>query len=370
MDLGVGAGATGSPRSRTTALRSALVAVLAAAWLAIPALPARAATVTCSNNSTTFTVSVPTFDSGEGGADTWPYLTFTAPSGNLTLSIANYISADITGCPTAASPFSLGTRNIVVDGTTGQNYANVVDAQLLTGRTMTFNFGQSGATEQGDVIILSGSSGNDTMNFSSTVVRDTPASELRIQGMGGGDLITGTSGPDVINGGPGGDTMDGAGGADTLSYIGATGGVTATLNGAGTAGEASGDTSSNFEDLFGSAYRDFLYGTSGVDVIHGGNGDDAIYGKRGNDSLYGDSGIDFLSGGGGNDTLYGGTGDDTLDGGGGADTLYGEGDMDTLLYGGGVDTLDGGTEADSCEGYAGSTSGTGKYGRVSYAACE
>jgi Ca2+-binding RTX toxin-like protein len=74
------------------------------------------------------------------------------------------------------------------------------------------------------------------------------------------------------------------------------------MTGAGSGGEAEGDT------------------LTGIENVRGGYGDDQIIGDNHDNLLSGDTGNDILQGAGGNDTLKGGAGKDTLDGGVGIDT--------------------------------------------------
>lgn len=235
-----------------------------------------------------------------------------------------------------------------------------------------------------DVLTLQGGLGNDTLSYTKVTIvpsglpGGTQLETLVLDGQGGDDILlggpgaetllggsgsdslSGGNGNDFLEGGPGSDTMDGGAGLDTVSYANSTVGVTATLNGAASGGDADTDTSVNFEALEGSGQGDTLNGTSANDVISGLAGDDVITGGRGSDTLNGGAGLDTLNGNGGNDNIGGGSG------------------ADTLLYGGGVDTFHGDTVAngddDSCEGWvAGITDGsTGskKYGRVTYWYCD
>jgi Ca2+-binding RTX toxin-like protein len=72
----------------------------------------------------------------------------------------------------------------------------------------------------------------------------------------------------------------------------------------------------------------------------------ALQSTVGNDTLTGYAMNDSLSGGLGNDTLYGRAGNDILDGGSGNDHLNGEDGDDTLLGGEGADNLSGGNGND------------------------
>jgi Ca2+-binding RTX toxin-like protein len=128
-----------------------------------------------------------------------------------------------------------------------------------------------------------------------------------IIGYGGDDIIDGGAGNDLIRGGAGADTLIGGAGIDNLLYEGSDAGVTVdlSLDGVGqvSAGDASGDIISGFENVNGSEFGDTLTGNEERNFLFGLEGDDTI------------------SGGGGNDVIRGGTGADTLVGGAGSDLL-------------------------------------------------
>jgi Ca2+-binding RTX toxin-like protein len=212
-------------------------------------------------------------------------------------------------------------------------------------------------------------------------------------GDGGANTIAGMAGNDTIIGGAGADKLDGGAGANTLSYAGDTAGVTVNLEtGAGSGGDAQGDTMANFVNITGGAGGDNLKGNPTVllatlpinlnnNRIDGGDGDDTIEGGLGNDILIGGgttlapgsdtlsyagaasrvtvnlalatlqdtkgagkdtvSGFENLTGSASGDTLtgskgvnviLGGAGNDTIQGGAGADTLDGQGNSDTVSY--------------------------------------
>ena len=89
--------------------------------------------------------------------------------------------------------------------------------------------------------------------------------------------------------------------------------------GAGSGGDADGDTLIGIENVDGSSSEDSLTGNGGNNHLVGRNGDDTLVGKAGADSLEGNAGADALHGGTGKDTLIGGAGPDNLDGGKGHD---------------------------------------------------
>lgn len=200
-------------------------------------------------------------------------------------------------------------------------------------------------------------------------------------GYGGDDTIRGDSGDDTLSGGAGADDLDGGADFDVADYSGAGSAVAAALNtGAGTLGEANGDTLSNIEGLIGSNFNDglagdandnFLNGLLGNDEMVGRDGDDTLIGDEGNDTLFGGAnedelqgnlGNDFLSGGSDNDILEGGAGQDSLfgganndfiSGGSSADEIFGSKGVDTLFGDGGNDLISGAADNDVIDGGAG-----------------
>ncbi|VEP18632.1 Hemolysin-type calcium-binding region protein [Hyella patelloides LEGE 07179] len=110
-----------------------------------------------------------------------------------------------------------------------------------------------------------------------------------------------------------------------------------------------------FNDIVGTAQRDFLFGTgnadnidglAGNDLILGRDGDDRLEGWDGKDRLFGHQGNDTIDGGGNRDYLWGGAGDDLLFGGDGKDRLFGNQGKDILIGGGNQDSLWGGADDD------------------------
>lgn len=101
-----------------------------------------------------------------------------------------------------------------------------------------------------------------------------------LRGGSADDRLNGGQGDDLLEGGAGADACDGGDGVDTVSFKHATAGVTADLTGTRpNAGEASGDTYTNVENLRGSAFDDQLDGLSGSrSIIEGGAGADRLVG--------------------------------------------------------------------------------------------
>ncbi len=155
---------------------------------------------------------------------------------------------------------------------------------------------------------LYGGNGDDTINGGQGVDF--------LYGQNGNDILSGGSENDFFYGSAGGDTMDGGTGTDTVSYLPSSAGVMVNLQTGGSGGDASGDTYTNIERVFGSGFDDTIYGSDGNDVLFGHGGADILGGGLGND---------YLSGGAGNDEyVY-----DTTSG--GADTIAGFGSNE-LIY--------------------------------------
>ena len=158
---------------------------------------------------------------------------------------------------------------------------------------------------------------------------------------------------------------------DTADYSTSSSGVTVSLaTGAGSGGDAQGDTLVEIENLNGSGFNDVLTGDAGANVLDGGAGNDILAGGAGADTLIGGTGIDTadysaatagvtvnlatgvasdgdtlsgienLKGSGFNDTLTGNASANTLDGGAGDDLFYADAGSDKFIGGYGSDTVD------------------------------
>ena len=209
-----------------------------------------------------------------------------------------------------------------------------------------------------------------------------------LSGDTGSNTLDGGDGNDLLSGGSGSDSLVGGAGNDTASYDSSDTGIDVELaTGAGSGGDASGDTLYGIENLIGSDHGDTLSGDSGDNTLEGGNGDDVLTGGSGSDSLDGGggsdtvsyagsdaavevnlhsgtlsgghaagdtlSGIENLTGSDHSDTLTGDTADNVLDGGAGDDWLGGGSSGDWLIGGNGADTLVGGLGNDTLTGGAG-----------------
>ncbi len=238
---------------------------------------------------------------------------------------------------------------------------------------------------------------------------DTLSNFENLRGSGQNDTLTGDGNDNVIEGGNGADILDGgSGGVNTASYRNSSTGVEVGLNGAGTAGDANGDTLTGFNNLWGSDQDDTLtgdandnelFGHDGDDILNGGDGDDLLdggaHGSGGDtadyndagsgirvlladtngqntlgsgrdthigienligsafdDSLYGDDFDNVLEGGDGADRIVAGDGNDTLRGGEGNDILKGRGGDDMLFGDGGDDIMFADEGVDTLDGGA------------------
>lgn len=217
-------------------------------------------------------------------------------------------------------------------------------------------------------------------------------------GYAGNDLLYGGNGDDVFEGGLGADLIDGGansastevGWGDTARYVRSASAVQVDLStGAGTGGDAEGDSLVGIENVVGSEFADTLVGDAGgnrlsglggndvinggaganvldggdgddfinggndVDNIDGGEGNDVIYALDGDDLIQASAGNDQVYGGAGNDQILGDAGDDHLEGNWGYDQLQGGEGADVLVGGDGNDMLAGGAGADWLQGDAG-----------------
>ncbi|PLX91929.1 MAG: hypothetical protein C0621_10455 [Desulfuromonas sp.] len=156
-----------------------------------------------------------------------------------------------------------------------------------------------------------------------------------LYGGGGNDKLTGGSGintlygeagDDTFFGGVGTDAFDGGSDIDTVDYSSSNNNLVVNLDtgggvGAGTLGDAAGDSFISIENLIGGSGTNDFTGNSDDNILTGGDLVDTLYGMDGNDTLYGGAGGDTLEGGLGDDILVGGLGGDTLVGGEGSDTV-------------------------------------------------
>lgn len=148
---------------------------------------------------------------------------------------------------------------------------------------------------------LLGGDGNDTIHGEEGV--DT------IFGQDGDDMMFGGAGNDFFFGGAGADSHDGGSGVDTVSYLASSSGVIVNMQTGGTGGDATGDTYTNIERIFGTSFDDSLRGSVDDDILLGNGGSDFLDGGMGgNDTLIGGAGIDsfgFSATDGGSDVISG-----------------------------------------------------------------
>jgi Ca2+-binding RTX toxin-like protein len=150
--------------------------------------------------------------------------------------------------------------------------------------------------------------GNDGAN---TIVAS--AGNDTVFGRGGDDRLQGYAGDDILIGGTGGDKLEGGSGQDEARYHQATGGLKIDLASAHVnTGEATGDTYTSIENLFGSNFTDTVSGDDLANVLSGYGGNDTINGRGGADLLLGGDGDDNLIGGAGVDHYNGGNGIDRV----------------------------------------------------------
>jgi Ca2+-binding RTX toxin-like protein len=170
-----------------------------------------------------------------------------------------------------------------LDGGTGADTASYYGTTV--GVTVNLSAGTgSGGDAQGDTYFaiekVNGSQANDSLS-----------------GNAGANTLAGWGGDDVLRGGAGADKLDGGAGSDTVSYYNGTVGVTVNLaTGAGTSGDAQGDTfvsienvtgSTRADEITGSAVANVLNGWAGQDVLRGGGGADRFVFSAASDSAVG-----------------------------------------------------------------------------------
>ena len=220
-----------------------------------------------------------------------------APGAQATLIVASgaiHFGAAPVACGAATTT---NTNSITISGAGGTVEALVFDMSggaFAPGATVESGTSEIEITallgDTTDVIVVHGTSGNDTIRMGST-------------GMG---LNSDTDRDVTFTPVPAQVEIFGSGGTNTLSGAG----------GSGT----------------GSVYtgKVILHAGDSGDVVSGGSGNDELYGGLGNDTLEGNNGNDLANGGGGNDVLRGGSGNDELIGGSGADQFLGSSGNDIM----------------------------------------
>lgn len=188
----------------------------------------------------------------------------------------------------------------------GDGTDNVVNVGTISGRILLsagndlFN-GINGLQEY-----VSAGSGDDTIYASAASQEQLFGSSGNdtIFGNGGGDTFFGGADSDIMRGGKEADEFDGGTGTDWVYYQTSDAGVEIDLiGGFGFSGHAEGDTLTNVERVWGSAFRDILNADNNANYLVGGSGNDEMRGYAGNDLMRGDNGADVMNGGSGFDTL-------------------------------------------------------------------
>ncbi|BBD40933.1 hypothetical protein Amn_pa03870 (plasmid) [Aminobacter sp. Y103A] len=244
------------------------------------------------DNDTTFTddtTTVPVFEVYKNGVLT----SFTVSGGGILVSGVNGDVFAIVGAN--------GYDRIELGYSSGANFtvANVGFTEFNVGNPLAMNFNVTATDADGDT--AAGTIGITTAPLSATVA-GTSSGETIVAGSGT-DTINAGSGDDWLIGGSGADTLNGQGDTDTAVYRDSAAGVTVTVNGSGTGGDAQGDTLSGIENLMGSNFADALTGDGSPNILYGLDGDDILSGAGGADILDGGSGADRMSGGIGGDTF-------------------------------------------------------------------
>ena len=250
---------------------------------------------------------------------------------------------------------------LLIELTPGPDYGTVADAPDNWGNFSSFEEVEGSA-------------------FSDSITGDYNRNSL--YGLGGADTIDGGAGWDTLIGGVGADSLDGGTGRDWADYSGSVNRVEVNLaTGLGSAGDATGDTLANIENLRGSSQADALTGDAGdnvLDPVFGGSGTEELDGGAGADTaiidisgtgLLGNPGLslslasdgsgeayrtsDFLTpivtmAGIENLRVYTARGDDQIvSANGGDDIVNTGGGADNIAMGGGVDVVRAGDGDDS-----------------------
>ncbi len=214
-----------------------------------------------------------------------------------------------------------GGDDDISGGTGNDNIAGGSGADLIKGGagTDTADYGTSLTSVIVNLLSGLGTGGDaegDLLSGIEYLIGSTQSDQLfgddainRLTGGLGNDVLSGAGGNDILIGGEGADTfMGGAGDRDVADYRDALQAIGINLALGGFLGEASGDTFSGIEYVYGSEFADQIIGDALINRLVGGLGGD------------------MLNAGGGNDYLLGGLGEDTLTGGLGQDVfLFEEG---------------------------------------------
>jgi Ca2+-binding RTX toxin-like protein len=206
-------------------------------------------------------------------------------------------------------------------------------------------------------IVITGSTGNDTMTVAANITIPVLAKGLAgadsIQGGGGSDTLNGGGGADTIKGGPGDDSIRGGAGGDSINGntgddVLAPGNDTFTL-GTNAGLKSSPDGNDTVSGGDGFDVVEYIGRTDNLTLVADGqphSGDLAqgeadqinsdvefIMSGFGNDTIgsSSDTSARFEAGGDGTDSILGGSGNDTMIGGPGADTVNADGGANFLF---------------------------------------
>ncbi len=323
----------------------------------------------------------------DGGADidTASYAnSAVAVTVDLRLSTAQVSAGDANGDTLTGIENLTGSAQAdSLHGNSGDNVlTGLAGADALVGDAGIDTADYSGSSAGATVDLALGTGiGGDAQGDTLTTIENLTGSAFadHLTGDAGVNALSGGAGDDTLRGRAGADTLIGGGGSDFANYQGSATAVTVNLLAhTATGGDATGDTLTGIENLYGSSFDDHLTGDNGRNIIGGEIGDDTLAGNGGNDSLSGEDGNDSLDGGDGADrlvggagidTIHGGTGADSVDAGNGNDIVFGEAGNDTVYGGAGIDQIDGGDGNDILEGAAGTDTLTGGAGidTISYA---
>jgi Ca2+-binding RTX toxin-like protein len=282
-------------------------------------------------------------------------------SGTTTVFSGSGFTYDANGLPTggtisALERYSSYPNGVVLASITGfaAGINDSLTSFLSSANAYAYVFSQS------DTITNDSSFGITEVGFAGNDVYNGGSGDDAFFGGAGVDTFYGGAGSDQVEGGAGADVLNGGSHTgnllDYLSYDTSAAGVNVNLaTGAASGGDAQGDTITNFQGVFASAFNDFLTGDATGNGLYGGAGDDVIDGGAGSDYLSGGIGTDTLSytaSTGGvtvnltNNTATGGdaTGDiiigfENVIGSSGDDVIIGSAAANVLAGGAGSDTI-------------------------------